>query len=126
MCAKNERCAYKHSIQSALGNYHKWQNVLESEASLKSRIVFWRRTVEESLLWALESSRYNRIHVKRLSTTQNLMFRQMMKSKTLVLPDRERESWVDWQKRTLRNADRAAVENACGWKNIVRSSQGLG
>ena len=106
------REAYEHRIEAAWQCYGKWKHILENkQASLRTRLQFWRKTVETSLLWGLQTTRHTSLFVQRLHTTQKYMVRKMMHVKRRPLSPGRLEPWVDWQVRSLREAATAIANN---------------
>jgi hypothetical protein len=99
-----ERGTYEHRIASAWKCYWKWKHILESEATLACRLEFWRKTVEKSLLWGLQTTRHTSAYVHRLASTQKMMIRKMIRIKRQPMGRGRLEPWVDWQVRSLRIA----------------------
>ena len=81
--------------------YNKWAHILESKASVATRIAFWNRTVLHSLLWGLQTTRAQDKGqvLNRLLSCQKCMFRRMFKRTRM-----SGESWLDWHKRSFRHA----------------------
>ena len=69
--------------------------------SVVMRLNFWRRVVEPSMLWGLQTCR--KPTQKTLTTfahAQHTMIRNMMRKKKLL-----GEAWLDWHERTLAIAE---------------------
>ena len=93
----SEKDAYAHRATKAWGVFHKWSHVLCCDAPLAVRLKFWRRVVEPSMLWGLQTCRTpTKKTLIAFAHIQHNMIRKMMKSKR-----QNHESWLDWHRRTL-------------------------
>ena len=104
----SERVAIDHRISGAWCCYNKWRHVLESSAPIHVRIRFWMKTVGMSLLWCLETTRFDESLNDRLDWAQRRMIKKMMRQKRKPL-----EKWLDWHIRTSRNAKQLISECNC-------------
>ena len=106
----SEIATFNHRIGCAWGTYHRWSKMLESQASLQNRINLWKKTVQPSLLWGLQTTRTPSANggLAKLRHTQRLMFRRMLKLKRGVVVQGDGtklfEPWLDWHKRSFRKA----------------------
>ena len=57
----------------------------------------------------------------RLKHAQQLMFRKMLKTKRLVLPNKEYEPWLDWHIRSFRKAWQAVRDFDISVKDKLES-----
>ena len=103
-----EGMAFEHRIHCGWACYRRWSHILESSASIASRVVFWEKTVLHSLLWGLQTTRAQNIGciLERLLSCQKCMFRKMLKSKR-----RPGETWLDWHKRSFRRVGEIMLEH---------------
>ena len=102
----DEAVAFQHRISAAWATYGKWKHVLESEASIGAKISFWQATVGRSLLYNLVTCRPSKTQLEKLAIVQRNMVRRMLrlKRRPITLEPLIMESWLDWQKRSLRRA----------------------
>ena len=97
-----ERQVVDHRISCAWSCYNKWKHVLESRASLDARLCFFNKTVAKSMLWCLETTRYDGDLDSRLNCAHRRMVRRMMRLKR-----HPNEKWLDWHKRSFSRAKQA-------------------
>ena len=126
----NEKPAYEHRIAKGWKCYHKWSRVLESNAPLPSRLLFWAKTVLPSLLWGLQTTRsQNKASAyHKLLFAQKLQIRKMMGSKRKINDEGAAEKWLDYHIRTLRKAldviNDAGLNIHCKLQNLKESWAG--
>ena len=120
-----EKETYEHRIKRAWACYWKWQAVLEGSASLPHRLKFWCATVLKSLTWCLATTRHDEHLSQRLAVTQRLMVRKMLKIKRRPMSNSSatREPWLDWQRRSLRQAGHIVMQHNMGVGNCLFDSR---
>jgi hypothetical protein len=103
--------AFNHRISCAWACYNRWSRVLESQASFETRVKFWTKTVQHSLLWGLQTTRVQDKSgcLAKLRHAQRLMFRRMLRTKRRVEHDIY-EPWLEWHIRSFRRAG-SAIED---------------
>ena len=96
--------AYQHRITQSWKIFHKWRDPLcAKNVPIESRAKLWVATVQNSITWALETTRSSSRNLQRLRAAQRRQFVRMIGRKRQQI-NGALESWVDFQKRTYREA----------------------
>ena len=100
----HEQPAFHHRIQKGWACFHKWEHILCSRAPLATRLKFWSKVCEPSLLWGLQTVRaQNKKGLSALQFCQKMQIRKMLKLKRQPVAG-QIEPWLDWHKRTISKA----------------------
>ena len=93
----SEKEAFAHRTQKTWNVFHKWAHILCCSAPLPARLKFWRKVVEPSMLWGLQTCRKpTGKMLSAVSHAQHSMVRKMMKTRK-----QPNEQWLEWHRRTL-------------------------
>ena len=96
--------AYQHRITQSWKVFHKWRDPLCAKGvTIQSRAKLWVATVQNSITWALETTRSSSRNLQRLRAAQRRQFVRMIGSKRQHI-NGALEPWVEFQKRTYREA----------------------
>ena len=96
----------RHRISAAWGKFHSlWPLLGKRDGNLEKRLRLFDSSVTQTALWCCESWLLTQGEKRLLQTTQNAMLRRIAGSRRK--PD---ENWVDWIKRSTRQAVRTAKE----------------
>ena len=102
------RCSaeVRRRISAAWGKFHSlWPLLGKRDGNLDKRLKLFDSSVTQTALWCCESWLLTQKEKMLLQTTQNTMLRRIAGSRRR--PD---EEWVDWIKRSTRQAHRAAKD----------------
>ena len=81
--------AFQHRISQSWKCYHKWKHIFETPGNLCDRLKLWTKTVWRSMVWGLQTCRYNQSLYEKVATTQKLMVRRFLRLGNLCAMMRE-------------------------------------
>ena len=105
----SEGPAVEHRITMAWRCFHKWIHIFTSQASIGTKLQFWKKTVFRSMAWGIETLCTSDFLTGKMATAQKFMVRRMLGLKRRPLLDSDRkpcgvEPWLDFFKRSMSNS----------------------